>query len=89
MDAVFPALIGIGLWFCYEAWESGKTGDAPHPIAKVTAALGVASSGGGNTVAGSAPYTGTYGQPATVDGQSVTLPSGVSVAGGGTGAIHG
>ena len=36
MDAVAPALIGLGLWLAYEAW----TNPTPHPIAKVTAALG-------------------------------------------------
>lgn len=35
MDAIFPALIGIGLWFMYEAW----TNPTPHPVAKVTTTL--------------------------------------------------
>lgn len=36
MDAIFPALIGIGLWLCYEAW----TNPVPHPLQKVKVALG-------------------------------------------------
>lgn len=35
MDAVAPALIGIGLWFAYEAYKNPN----PTPLAKFTAAL--------------------------------------------------
>lgn len=36
MDAIAPALVGLGIWFCFEAWTTSD----PHPIAKITAALG-------------------------------------------------
>jgi hypothetical protein len=37
VDAVAPALIGIGIWLAYEAWTNAD----PTPLAKFTAALGV------------------------------------------------
>jgi hypothetical protein len=45
MDAIFPALIGGGLYLMYYAWESHTKGTAPHPIKKITSAIqGVAYS---------------------------------------------
>ena len=35
MDAIAPALIGIGIWFAYEAWKNPD----PHPLQKFTTAL--------------------------------------------------
>jgi hypothetical protein len=36
VDAVAPALIGIGLWLCYEAW----TNPDAAPLTKIQSALG-------------------------------------------------
>lgn len=35
MDAVAPALIGIGIYLAYEAWTNAE----PHPIQKLITAL--------------------------------------------------
>lgn len=61
MDAIFPALIGLGLWFAYEAWESGKSGTSPHPIAKIKTALGDLNAGGIPTGTPSQPGQPGYG----------------------------
>lgn len=73
MDWIAPAVIGIGFWFLYEAWQSHTTGTAPHPVAKIIAAVQgdsstastvapLPSSGSGqpasSTVAFAAPTTG-------------------------------
>jgi hypothetical protein len=39
MDAIAPALIGLGLWLCYEAW----TNPSAAPIVKIKQALGAPS----------------------------------------------
>jgi hypothetical protein len=79
VDAIAPGLIGIGIYLMYEAWESHKSGQAPSPLAKLNTALT-----GTNNVAGTAPYTGAEGASETVQGQTVTLPQGVSVGAGGS-----
>jgi hypothetical protein len=55
VDAVAPGLIGLGLWFCYEAWTSHTTGSAPHPIAKAKAFLTNSSSGSTTNISQTAP----------------------------------
>lgn len=55
MDAIFPALIGLGLWLAYEAW----TNPDPTPIAKITAALS------GNPLSGSGTAASPYSVPGT------------------------
>jgi hypothetical protein len=58
VDAVAPALIGFGLWLCYEAWTNPNAA----PIAKVKAALGSGTTSGGGAVATPNPTTGVVGQ---------------------------
>lgn len=52
MDAVAPALIGLGIYLMYEAWRSHTTGNPPTPLAKIKTAL----SGNATPAAGSTGY---------------------------------
>jgi hypothetical protein len=62
VDAIAPALIGLGLWFCYEAWTTSD----PHPIAKIKSRLTGSAPGGGS---GSFPTANVgVGNPAAVPG---------------------
>jgi hypothetical protein len=53
MDAVAPALIGIGLYLAYVAWESHKNGTPPTPLTKITSAI---QSSGGTPTPGQIGY---------------------------------
>jgi hypothetical protein len=44
VDAVAPAIIGIGIYLMYEAWKSHQTGNPPTPVAKIKGAITGASS---------------------------------------------
>ena len=67
MDAVAPALIGIGLWLCYEAW----TNPDAAPLVKIKSALGGPLSGSGTV---SSPYT------TTASGGAPVTPAGTAAA---------
>jgi hypothetical protein len=73
MDAVAPALIGIGLYLSYVAWESHKNGTAPNPLTNIINAVqgknsvpsgtaqGAGESPGINALGGSTSGTGVQG----------------------------
>ncbi len=63
MDAIAPALIGIGIWFAYEAWKNPD----PHPLQKFATALG-------NQASGLGPIT-----PTSEGGTGATATGGVTV----------
>jgi hypothetical protein len=67
MDAIAPALIGIGLWLAYEAW----TNPSPTPIASFKARLGMTASPA-STVTPLGP-AGSATQPATESDQPVIV----------------
>jgi hypothetical protein len=45
VDAVAPAIIGLGIYLMYEAWRSHTTGNPPTPVAKIKGAITGASGG--------------------------------------------
>lgn len=61
MDAIAPALIGLGLWFAYHAW----TNPDPHPIEGIYKALGGSFTGTGSASSPLTPSAGSVTTPAT------------------------
>jgi hypothetical protein len=78
VDAVAPALIGFGLWLCYEAWTNPNAA----PIAKVKKALGSGSSAGALDVGAGGTNSATTGGigSAAADNEAAGAPI---VVGGG------
>jgi len=68
VDAIFPALIGLGFYFMYEAWQSHTNNTTPHPVKKITAAIKGVS------------FTDTL-DPTTAISSVTTVPAGSQVAG--------
>lgn len=79
MDAVFPAVIGLGLWFAYEAW----TNPTPTPIAKIkTAITGTASSVGALDVGSGGTNSATTGGVGSAAANNEAAGAPVVVGGG-------
>lgn len=72
MDAVAPALIGLGIFFMYEAYKN----TSPTPIEKIKAALGTSLS---SETTGSAPESAA---------NAASPSSGGSVASASSGILH-
>lgn len=83
MDAIGVAVFSVGGFLLYASIKG------EHPWSLFLQTLGASAPTPGSSPTNAVPYTGPQGQPATIQGQTVTLPQGVSAAGGGTGAIHG
>jgi hypothetical protein len=92
VDAVAPALIGLGIWFMYEAWKT-PAGSAPTPIASIKSALqgsgsllgGAAGSSSPNVTPTAAGYE--YGLPVLNATSGSIGPQGAVGPGTTTGAI--